>query len=370
MSIISIDQKLGSISENVNQNQPQNEKKIQYKKLNEDFNLVSIKSRFTLQKIKSLMKEVKDEKINYDNIDLNNEEVKKNLIDKKIIQYFCRTKTKFKSYMPPSEEVLKNIRKFKRWQKYEIFKERGIKNYLNKLMPNYKIVQDTKKVIDDKINLYTKIKIKPNKNNSSLNILPRINNNSSVIEKEIDIINEENQSVLNSNTFKDEKKRNRSMEEISKNNFSSSKINQNSISTIPKNKRKISNITNNRSLPLIRIINKSKIKNDIKDFNSSAFEKSSFCLNKSLIPMSMDKSIKISPFGGGILHCNSIMRNRNINDLVPYYSPKKILETLNNYKIQRNKIIHNKDYIYNIDNIFITNKKNYNSFDYYDYLIF
>ena len=61
------------------------------------------------------------------------------------------------------------------------------------------------------------------------------------------------------------------------------------------------------------------------------------------------------------------MRNKNINDLVPYYSPKKVQEKLRDYKMQRNKVIHNKDYMYHIDNTFITNKNNFN---YYDYLIF
>jgi hypothetical protein len=84
-------------------------------------------------------------------------------------------------------------------------------------MPDYKVVHNTKKSIDNKVNLMTKIKIKPT-NNDFINILPKINNNYSNIEKESE-----------SNYFNDNSKsniyhrrlmRNSSMDYMIKNNFS------------------------------------------------------------------------------------------------------------------------------------------------------
>lgn len=373
MSIISFKEKSSAVNENENEfennnhtaKKPENERIMKYKNLHEDFNLVSLKTRFALQKINSLMDEIKNEEINIENIDLKNEEVKNDLINKNIIQYYCNSKSKNKEYIPPSEEVLKKVRQFKRWQKFEIFKERGIKNYLNKLLPDYKVVHNTKKLIDERINLMTKIKLKPN--NSSLIILPKINNNSSINEKENDTYNnDKNKSTINYN-ISGKLTRNKSMDEIAKNNYS--KINN--ISSISK----ISNNNRNIHTSLISLLNKPKKntdnKNNSQNFKSSELEESTFCTNKSLIPLSINKSIKPTQFGGGILHCNSIMRHKNINNLVPYYSPKKVIEKFNDYKNKRSQVIHNRDYIYHLDNAnyqtFITNLKNYN---HSDYLIF
>ena len=372
MSIISFQDKSSILNENENEKelennkdthkQPENERIMKYKNLHEDFNLVSLKTRFTLQKINSLMDEIKNEEINLENIDLKNEEAKNDLINKNIIQYYCNSKNKNKEYIPPSEEVLKKVRQFKRWQKFEIFKERGIKNYLNKLMPDYKLVHNTKKSIDEKIKLVTKIKLKPN---NSLIILPKINNNLFINDKENDTCNnEKNQSTLNYN-ISGKLTRNKSMDEIVKHNYS--KINNiNSIS-------KISDTNRNIHKSLFKLLNKPNNidnKNSSKEIKSS-FDESTFFINKSLIPLSINRSIKSTQFGGGILHCNSIMRHKNINNLVPYYSPKRIIEKFNDYKNKRNQVIHNRDYIYHLDNAdyhtFITNLKNYN---HSDYLIF
>ena len=301
---------------------------------------------------------------------------KNQIMKKKIIQYYCTNKNDKALYIPPSEKIIKKIRQFKKWQKYEIYQKDGFKNYLNNLMPDYKDVHKTKKVIDDKIKLVTKINLKPTNNNNSIMILPKINNNYWQIEKE----NESNNIFNDISKFYQKRLiKNASMDDIIKNNSSISKINQNTINSSrfnqssmtfkPKNKRKNSTMNNNRSSSLIKnLYNSKKIdeKNNSKELK--VFEKSIFCLNKSLVPMSIDKSVVTTPFGGGLLHCNSLLRNKNINNLVPYYSSKKIKEKLDHYRRERNKIIHNKDYMYPIDNTFITNnRKNYN---YYDYLIF
>ena len=382
MSIITIGDKLSTINDNdigndynqIDENKNSNEASMKYKNLDDEFNLVSLKTRYMLQKINSLMEENKDEEIKLEDFTNNkNSEYKNKIMKKKIIQYYCTNKNDKDLFIPPSEAIIKKIRQFKKWQNYEISQKGGIRNYLNNLMPDYKVIHNTKKLIDNKVNLMTKIKIKPI-NNDFINILPKINNNYSNIEKESE-----------SNYFNDNSKsniyhrrlmRNSSMDYMIKNNFSLSKINQCSLNTSKmnqkslkqKNKRKNSILSNNRSSSLIKLLDipkKIDDKSNCKEMKS--FEESIFCLNKSLVPMSIDKSVITTPFGGGLLHCNSIMRNKNINDLVPYYSPKKVEEQLKYYKSQRNKVIHNKDYMYHIDKTFITNNKQNN---YYDYLIF
>jgi hypothetical protein len=381
MSNISIDEKISSIKniDNIDNHSPiqnNNEKIMKYKNLDDEFNMVSLKSRYTLQKINSLMEENKDEDINLDEItDPKNSEYKNKILEMKIIQYYCTNKNDKNDFIPPSESIMKKIRQFKKWQNYEINKKNGFKNYLDNLMPDYKMINKTKKLLDDKIKLFTKIKIKPK---SDVTILPKINNNYLNNEKE----NESNIFYDISNNYHKRLIHNRSMDEVIKNSFSISKINQTSLNTSKfnnntinakhKKKRKISTISNIRNSSLIRLLDNSK-KLDSKINNSKeikSFEKSVFCLNKSLVPMSIDKSVITTPFGGGLLHCNSLMRNKNINDLVPYYSPKRVQEKLRDYKNKRSRVIHNKDYIYHIghnDHTFITNSKNYN---YYDYLVF
>ena len=355
MSTITIGDKISTINE-IDSQQPQNhilsEKIMKYKNLDDDFNMVSLKSRYTFQKITSLMEENKDENINLDEFnDPKNEEYKNNIMKKKIIQYYCTNKNDKNEFIPPSEGIMKKIRQFKKWQKYEIFQKDGFKNYLNNLMPDYKLVHKTRNLIENKVNLFTKIKIIPPNNNlnnisnNSLTLLPKINNNNySNIEKEKENDNESNIFHDISRNYKNKLIKNKSMDSIIK---SSSLINLLDDSKKIKHKNKFDN------------------SKEIK-----SFEDSIFCLNKSLIPMSRDKSIMTTPFGGGLLHCNSLMRNKSVSNLCPYYPTKRIQEKLKDYKNKRSKVIHNKDYIYhigNFDHTFITNKKNY---DYSDYYIF
>lgn len=399
MSEITIGDKITTINDIDNhgvQNRSLNEKIMRYKKLDDEFNMVSLKSRYTLQKINSLMEENKDENIENINLDEfndpKNKEYRNRIMKKKIIQYYCTNKNDKDAFIPPSEGIMKKIRQFKRWQNYELFQKNGFKNYIENLLPDYKIVHNTRSLIDNKVNLVTKINIKKSDKNiggnipnyNYINLLPKINNHYSKNEKEKDNKNESNIFNNISNNYQKRLLRNKSMDEIVKNSFSISKINQNSfniskfnnqntINTNPKYKRKMSIISNNKSSSLINFLNNTK-KNE-KNNNSKeikSFEDSVFCLNKSLIPMSIDKSVITTPFGGGLLHCNSIMRNKSITNLVPYYPTKRVQEKLRDYRNQRSKVIHNKDYMYHLgqfDHTFITKRRKYDA-DYCDYLIF
>ena len=224
---------------------------MKYKNLDDDFNLISLKSRYTLQKINSLMEDMKDnadEEIDIDALeDPKNIEYKNKILQKKMIQYYCCNKNDKDSFLPPSEKVIKKIRQFKKWQNYEIFQNRGIKGYLDNLMPDHKIVHQTKKLLDDKINLYTKITVKSNNNNnannnnnnSTITILPKITNyncnNEKSKDKDNDLFMDRNQSVhnyksniSNNNHYQSGLLRNSSMGEIFHKNYSISNINQNS----------------------------------------------------------------------------------------------------------------------------------------------
>jgi hypothetical protein len=78
MSIITIGDKLSTINDNdidndnnqIIENKNNNETSMKYKNLDDEFNLVSLKTRYMLQKINSLMEESKDEEIKLE--DFNN----------------------------------------------------------------------------------------------------------------------------------------------------------------------------------------------------------------------------------------------------------------------------------------------------------
>ena len=112
-----------------------------------------------------------------------------------------------------------------------------MKNYIKDLLPDYRIVHKTKQLIDDKINLVTKIKIKPNNNdNNSIIILPIINNNSyNEKEKEREKSNETNEFLDISKNYAKKLIRNKSTNEFVKNNFSISKMNPHIINSSKKN---------------------------------------------------------------------------------------------------------------------------------------
>ena len=95
-----------------------------------------------------------------------------------------------------------------------------------------------------------------------------------------------------------------------------------------------------------------------------SFEDSNFCYNRVDKPISINKSITISRFGGALLHSNSLLRNKSMNDLISNASHKSILERLNEYKTKRNKIIANKDYLQHIGKTFVTINRHLGNYDY------
>ena len=92
MSIITIGDKLSTINDNdidndnnqIIENKNNNETSMKYKNLDDEFNLVSLKTRYMLQKINSLMEESKDEEIKLEDFNnTKNSEYKNKIMKKK-----------------------------------------------------------------------------------------------------------------------------------------------------------------------------------------------------------------------------------------------------------------------------------------------
>ena len=351
---------------------------IQYKNIPHDLNDITLKSRFTYKKMLELLENKKDDNITLEEFnDPKKQKIVREKLKRKLIQYYCMSNINKNKFVPPSELTMKKLKQFKYWQYFQIFQEDGIKTYLNEVLPDYRLVQNTRELIRGNLNLYTKLKIKrnngsvilpniENKNTENKNIENKENNNIKYIEL---INNEKTHSYLSSmekNNYKKTLQKNKSYDEFNINS-SLSKImnNQNSKTSYFKNKQ--SNFfNNNQSMSLINLIDKSKNlsynKSSINQIKS--FEDSTFCYSKIKSPESMNKSIKTSPYGGGIFHVNSLLRNKSMNDLLDNPSQNKILQKLNEYQAKRSKIINNKDYLKHIGKTFITLNRHLTNYDY------
>jgi hypothetical protein len=345
---------------------------MKYRNLPHDLNNISLKTRFTYRKIIEIMENNKEEDLTLEEYnDPKKSEIFKKKLNKKLIQYYCMENAEKNKFAPPSEKTMNKLQQFKKWQKFEMFQKDGIKNYLNNILPDYKLIFRTRNLIDNNINMYTKLRIK-NTNNSiilpSINNANYLNNNS----KELDLFNDQSQSYVSSILD-----RNKNQKVITKNNSNDDFNNYSSISKIIHQelvksefkRRKMNSRIDKYYKSLINLQDNTKhqtknqsLCNINKEIKS--FENSSFCYNKVKVPLSVDKSITISPYGGCIFYNNSLLRNKSMNDLLDNPSRKKILPTLIDYKTKRSKIINNKDYLQHIGKTFITINKHLTNYDY------
>ena len=351
---------------------------IQYKDIPHDLNNITLKSRFTYKKMLELLENKKDNALTLEEFnDPKKAKIFREKLKRKLIQYYCMSNVNKNKFVAPSELTMKKLKQFKKWQFFQIFQEDGIKTYLNEVLPDYRLVQNTRELIRANLNLYTKLKIK--RTNDSV-ILPHIESknieNKSIENKEennikyIELVNnEKTQSYLSSNeknNYKRTLQKNKSSDEFNINS-SISKImnNQNPKRSYFKNKQ--SNFfNNNQSMSLINLIDKSKNLSYNKSSTNpiKSFEESTFCYSKIKSPESANKSITTSPYGGGIFHVNSLLRNKSMNDLLDNPSQNKILQKLNEYQSKRSKIINNKDYLKHIGKTFITLNRHLTNYDY------
>jgi hypothetical protein len=318
-----------------------------------------------------LMEDKKDEILTLEEYnDPTKAEIFQQKLKRKLIQHYCMSNINKNKFASPSEQTIKKLKQFKKWQNFEIFQQDGIKNYLNNVLPDYRLVQRTSQLIRDNLNLYTKLKIKRNKDSV---ILPYMENKYIKIKKDnkakyMELFNnEQTQSYISSkekNNYKRSLLKNKSFDEFNINS-SLSKIMNNQSSKISHFKDKKSTIlNNNQSTSLINIIDKSKNMSKSSINNIKSFEDSTFCYSKVKLPESFNKSIITTPFGGGIYHINSILRNKSMNDLMDNTAQNKILQKLNEYQAKRSRIINNKDFLKHIGKTFITLNKHLTNYDY------
>ena len=134
-----------------------------YKNLPHDLNSISLKARFTCQKMIDLMDNNKDEELTVEEFnDPKKADIFKTKLNRKLIQYYCMENMEKNKFKAPSERTINKLQQFKKWQNYEIFQKDGIKNYLNNILPDYRLIKKTNFLINQKINIYNKFKIKKN----------------------------------------------------------------------------------------------------------------------------------------------------------------------------------------------------------------
>ena len=358
------------------------EKIVQYRNLPHDLNSISLKTRFTCKKMLDLMENNKEEDLTLEDLnDPKKAEINKEKLNKKLIQYYCMENAEKNKFAPPSEKTMNKLQQFKKWQKYEIFQKDGIKNYLNNILPDYKLIYKTNNLIHNKMNLFTKLRIKRNYDSIILpnidsynNYINNIKYNNNYNKKESELFNDHSRSYMSlydkkKNLYQRSLNRNKSTEDFNFNSSISSKlINPDSIRS-PKEKRQINSLrSKNQSMSFINLIDNSNFNNKFKtDKNKSiikSFEDSTFCYSKVKVPLTKNKSITSSPYDGGIFHSNSLLRNKSMNDLLANPSQKKILQRLNEYNKSRSRIINNKDFLQHIGKTFVTINKHLTDYDY------
>ena len=340
---------------------------MQYRDLPPDLNSVALKTRFSTQKILELMVNGKEEDLTWEDLnDPKKSGINKEKLDRKIIQFYCMENIEKNKFALPSEKTMNKIQQFKRWQNYEMFQKNGVKNYLNNILPDYRLVNRTKNYIKNNLNLYTRFKIKRKPETIILPNLENCNSNLKNNLKEAELLNNQSQSYLSSLDKNDYKKRlfrNKSTDDFRINSSIVSKTgSKNLIKSKIKNKDDNALINKNQNYLINILGNSEKYKKNMAIIKN--FEGSEFCYNKVPVPLSVTKSIKSSPFGGCIVHSTSLFRNKSMNDLLANPSRRKVLEKLSDYKIQRNKIINNKDYFAHIGKTFITINKHLTNYDY------
>ena len=345
-----------------------------YKNLPHDLNSISLKARFTCQKMIDLMDNNKDEELTVEEFnDPKKADIFKKKLNRKLIQYYCMENMEKNKFKAPSEKTMNKLQQFKKWQNYEIFQKDGIKNYLNNILPDYRLIQKTNFLINEKINIYNKFKIKKN---SDTILLPKlaITNQKNNNIKETELNNDQSKSyILTGDKYNDKKRLvgSKSLDEFKiHSSVISRMLNQNALKSKSKNKKtKNKFLTSNKSIYSINFLKNTKNSPNNKSLNNikdeiKNFEESTFCYSKVKIPSSVNKSITSSKYGGCIYHKSSLLRFKNMNDLLNSPSQDNIFGKLDEYKIRRNKIISNKDYLEHIGKTFVTINKQLTDYDY------
>ena len=260
---------------------------IQYKKLPEDFNDISLNARFQLNQIYSLLTKRGNNVPKYEQ-QYQDEEDKDINENQKINQE--------KNLFSNSEQTLIKIKKIQSLQKNKILQNKGFQNFIHSNIENYEKIKETIKKMDDKINT---------SNYKELNNLRKLKHKSQrMILPKIKIINDETKNENSENT----------------------------------------------KVKVITVCKIKNINNCKKKLLRSKSDTCCLYLDTPLSPKSIDDNIKFTNKGGGLIYPNSIWRSKNINDIVSNYNSQNLLDKIQQMKNERYKVIHNKDFYYYIEN--------------------
>ena len=296
-----------------------------YKNLPNEINPVSLRARFNLHQINLFLKKKEDELEkdlylkNNKNKNLSvNEFDQNNAIDNKEndSNINISNQQNINSFFFPSHSKFKLIKEYQQYQKERMLKEKGFKSYISRIKSSHKFIQNLKKAFPDKsssmYDFFTIPKI-PKKNQ---------------IPIKRDITSASHLYYKSENKYRKIPKINKEKE----------------------NKKKIKRIMSAQRINWFEKDKEWRRKNKFiheEDYN--------FFLDRPITPLTLDKSVKALPSGGGVLHCNSIWRIKKINDLIPD-NKLKPLKKINDYKKQRDEIIYKKKKSISHDFTFLSNK--------------
>ena len=296
-----------------------------YKKLPNEINPVSLRARFNLQQINIFLKKKETEiekelylkKNNNKNLSVNEFEFDSSRDNKENNSNInLSNQQNVISFFFPSHSKFKLIKEYQKYQKERMLKEKGFKSYITRIKSSQKFIQNLKKTLPDKssslYDFFTNPKI-PKKNQ---------------LPKKRDITSASHLYYKSENKYK-------------------------KILNINKDKKNKKNIKRVMSAQRINWFEKDK---EWKKKNKFIHEEDyNFFLDRPITPLTLDKSVKALPSGGGILHCNSIWRIKKINDLIPD-NKLKPLKKLNYYKKRRDEIIYKKKKSISHDFTFLSNR--------------
>ena len=296
-----------------------------YKKLPNEINPVSLRARFNLQQINLFLKKKEAEiekdlylkKNNNKNLSVNEFDQNSSRDNKENNSNInLSNQQNVNSFFFPSHSKFKLIKEYQQYQKERMLKEKGFKSYITRIKSSHKFIQNLKRTLPNKssslYDFFTNPKI-PKKNQ---------------LPKKRDITSASHLYYKSENKYR-------------------KKLN------INKDKENKKNIKRVMSAQRINWFEKDK---EWKKKNKFIHEEDyNFFLDRPITPLTLDKSVKALPSGGGILHCNSIWRIKKINDLIP---DNKLtpLKKLNNYKKRRDEIIYKKKKSISHDFIFLSNR--------------
>lgn len=320
----------------------------QYKFLSQEFNPVSLKARYNLNKINLYLKEKEEnykieqnkelaEKIELDETERENKRKK----EKNTIKHELEKAKKSRSFICPSEKEFKKLIQYQQLERIKISQKDGLQNYIQKMIPYSNEVQNLQNLINKKAEL-----------EYDFYIIPKIENKKKVIPKK-------RRNIVSAfHIEKDIFTKNKNKTIVIDRYIAKNRDNKYQTNGFFKRVHKInSTINNNKRIMSAPKIDWREKKQKWKEKNKNIHEEDyKFFLDRPKSPITNDKSVKPLPNGGGVLYSNSIWRIKKINDLIPKLNIDA-LGKLNDFKRKRKEIIYKKQNSLPYDLTFFSNKQ-------------